>query len=136
ERPAGADAPYPAGNPVKEVSWGEVPVRGVREALTLSKVDLAFAQEEGEASGSEDSPEPSGDESLEDRLKKLEEELKELKESHEELEEEKQNFAVSGHEDSTIKVFGRIQADLWGFPGDSPAVNGFETGDNDVDPAD
>src|SRR5690606_24866672 len=112
--------------------------------------DLAFAEEsdveedtpsadgaaKNEEGDSEEGEDKGDEESLEERLKKLEEELKELGESHKELTDEKDRFVLSGHEDSTIKLFGRIQADLWGFPGDSPGVNGFETGDNDVDPAD
>lgn len=49
---------------------------------------------------------------------------------------EPQNARPKVPDGVTLEVHGRIHADLWAFPGDSPGVNGFETGDPDVSPQD
>jgi len=45
-------------------------------------------------------------------------------------------YAKSGHKAATMSVNGRIHMDMWNFPVDSPGVNGFESGDNDISPQD
>ena len=71
-----------------------------------------------------------------DRLEQLESEFSELKKSHDVLKESLENYVTSGHSAATMSVNGRIHLDMWQFPGSSPGVNGFETGDNDISPAD
>ncbi|MEM9791190.1 MAG: hypothetical protein AAF842_12390, partial [Planctomycetota bacterium] len=44
--------------------------------------------------------------------------------------------ATTGHEGSSVRINGRIHFDTWAFPGDSPGVNGFESGNPDVSPQD
>src|SRR5690606_8630870 len=60
----------------------------------------------------------------------------ELKTAHSALQEEFSYLATSGHSDATMKLFGRLHFDAWGFPGDLPGVNGFETGDPNISPQD
>ena len=74
--------------------------------------------------------------SIAERLKELEENYTTLEESHEELKGSLEQYVTTGHDASTISVNGRIHIDMWQFPGSSPGVNGFETGDNDITPAD
>ncbi len=76
------------------------------------------------------------EESLADRLAALEEKYAELDETQGDLASSVKGYARAGHGDETMKVSGRIHADLWGYPGSSPGVNGFETGSNDTPPAD
>ena len=42
----------------------------------------------------------------------------------------------SGHSGATMKVSGRIHADYWAFPGDSPAINLLETNSAAMSPPD
>lgn len=70
------------------------------------------------------------------RLDELEKKFADLNKAHDELQKKIKGFAETGHEGSTVEVNGRIHFDLWQFPGSSPGVNGFETGDNDISPAD
>lgn len=74
---------------------------------------------------------------IEERLKALEAEKSPLRASHRGHEDEFGTVAtlVDGSQ-ATIRFFGRIQYDIWGFPGDSPGVNGFETGDPNISPQD
>jgi phosphate-selective porin OprO and OprP len=70
------------------------------------------------------------------RLEELEKKYADLETSHKELEESLKTYAQSGHDAATMTISGRIHLDMWQFPGSSPGVNGFETGDNDITPAD
>jgi phosphate-selective porin OprO and OprP len=88
------------------------------------------------------SNELNGD-SIEDRLKELEQNYSELKDDYDKLSEDHdaltsdlKNAATSGHSGATAKIIGRIHVDHWGFPGDSPGVNAFETGDPTITPQD
>lgn len=74
--------------------------------------------------------------SLEERLNALEHSHARLRHEHAELKAQRKNVAQLGHGDATLRINGRVHADLWGFPGDSPGVNGFETGDPDLSPQD
>ena len=119
----------------------EVAGERVEEAESYPWLALSVAEEPGEEQATTspspaDSQETPDEESFAERFKKLEEQLESLRESHEELQAGQDRLVTSGHSESKLTVYGRIHADLWGFPGDSPAINGFETGDNDIDPAD
>lgn len=81
--------------------------------------------------------------SLADRLEVLEEKFEEqvelydeLDEKHSDLKSSLKGYSKSGHGGATMKVNGRIHVDTWHFPGDSPGVNGFESGDVNVSPQD
>jgi len=80
---------------------------------------------------------------LEERFAKLEENYKKLDAKHTELADDYQSlqkslkgYAKTGHSGATMKINGRVHADMWNFPGDSPGVNGFESGAPDVSPQD
>lgn len=83
---------------------------------------------------------PDGREDLEsqlaERLATLEAKYGDLESAHESLEKSLKGYAKTGHSGATMKVNGRIHFDMWGFPGDSPGVNGFETGDPNETPQD
>lgn len=70
------------------------------------------------------------------RLDRLEARNTELADAQTELTKRLQGYAKSGHPGATMKISGRIHLDLWGFPGSSPGVNGFETGDVNTTPQD
>ncbi len=80
---------------------------------------------------------------LEERFSVLEENFTELNENYVELEKnysdvkEKLNkYVVMGHGEETMRIAGRIHLDYWGFPGNSPGTNAFETGNPDITPQD
>ncbi|QDV75993.1 Phosphate-selective porin O and P [Botrimarina mediterranea] len=73
---------------------------------------------------------------IEKRLKSLESDHSELRTAHNTLKDDFGYLVTSGHSKSTMQLFGRLHFDAWGFPGDSPGVNGFETGDPNVSPQD
>lgn len=52
------------------------------------------------------------------------------------LKQKLKSAAFSGHRGATMSVNGRIHADLWNFPGDSPGVNAFENNDPTISPQD
>ncbi|MEE2707728.1 MAG: porin [Planctomycetota bacterium] len=56
------------------------------------------------------------DKDLAKRVKKLEAEIKKVK-----------TALQPGHSESKMRVVGRVHADYWGFPGDSPGVNIIES---------
>jgi phosphate-selective porin OprO/OprP len=74
--------------------------------------------------------------SVSERLEELERNYSDLQASHDELKDSLEHYATSGHDGSTMEFGGRIHVDMWQYPGSSPGVNGFETGDNDITPAD
>lgn len=81
--------------------------------------------------------------SIEDRVSELEENYLELGESYDKLKEENSSLkkkmktlAASGHGQATMKVNGRIHADMWSFADSSPGVNVFESGDPAISPQD
>ena len=80
---------------------------------------------------------------MEDRMKAIEGKYDDLSEDYDalsgkydELKSKMKNAAFAGHSDATMKVNGRIHADIWGFPGTSPGVNAFESGSPDISPQD
>lgn len=105
-----------------------------------------LADEEGDEEPTEvdeEQDEAEDTPTLEERLAELEEKYADLQEDHEGLQDDHQGlakslkgYAKSGHGDATMKVNGRIHMDMWNFPGDSPGVNGFESGDPNVSPQD
>lgn len=76
------------------------------------------------------------EELLEEKYEAQEEKYEELDEAHSDLKSSLKGYAKSGHGGATMKVNGRIHADMWNFPGDSPGVNGFESGDPAISPQD
>lgn len=71
-----------------------------------------------------------------DRIEALEEENADLADGQSALKGSLKNYAKTGHGGATMKVNGRIHADTWHFPGDSPGVNLLESGDPNVSPQD
>lgn len=65
---------------------------------------------------------------LAERMEKLEASYQELDEAYSSLKSDLKSYAKSGHSGATMRVNGRIHADMWGFPDTSPGINGFETG--------
>ena len=94
------------------------------------------SKEDDGDNGSLDSGQEEFKSEVEKRLAALEENYTDLSGAQGDLEKSLKGYALSGHGGATMKVNGRIHADVWGFPGDSPGVNGFETGDVDVSPQD
>ncbi len=107
------------------------------EAPDSGSPDYRVAQWWEASDSAADAVEPAaGDRAIAERLTELEQKYAALQESHDELEKSLNDYAKSGHSAATMSVNGRIHFDMWQFPGSSPGVNGFETGDNDVTPAD
>jgi phosphate-selective porin OprO/OprP len=99
--------------------------------FSLSEPSALYAQPDVE------DPNPEPDEpSIAKRLETLEKNYAELKTVNDSLKSSLKNYAKSGTSGATMVVNGRIHFDLWQFPGDSPGVNGFESGDNDISPQD
>jgi phosphate-selective porin OprO/OprP len=90
--------------------------------------DTSENAESGEGEGETDT--------IAERLEELERKYADLQESHDELKDSLDDYARTGHTAATMSVNGRIHFDMWQFPGSSPGVNGFETSDNDITPAD
>ncbi len=53
-----------------------------------------------------------------------------------EAKEAKKALSLFANEKPSLKLGGRIHLDYWAFPGDSPGVNAFETGDPNMSPQD
>ncbi len=88
-------------------------------------------------------PLPDTSETVDDRLEKLETlyghldtQYGDLQEDYDGLKKEMKTVVNSGHGEATMKISGRVHADFWGFPGDSPGVNAFESGDPTISPQD
>ena len=80
---------------------------------------------------------------IEERLAILEEKYADQSEAYDDLEESYQGLkktmktlATSGHGAATLKVNGRIHADLWGFPSSDEGINNIESGDPGITPQD
>ena len=99
-------------------------------APTVADAEDSLVEESSEAEGDDE------DDSLADRLAALEEKYAELDEAQGDLSSSLKDYAKTGHGGATMKVNGRVHFDMWGFPGDSPGVNGFESGDNGISPQD
>ena len=70
------------------------------------------------------------------RLAALEQKYANLDHAHGSLETAVMDQLRPRSNGSTMQTSGRMHVDVWGFPGDSPGVNGFETGDNALSPQD
>lgn len=76
------------------------------------------------------------DDAIRRRLDRLEADNARLTAAQARLADSLEGFANSGHSGATMRINGRIHFDLWAFPGTSPGVNGFETGDVEGTPQD
>ena len=81
--------------------------------------------------------------SVEERLAKLEknysdlgDDYKSLQKNYDGLKDKMKTFVNSGHGEETMKISGRIHADLWTFPDSDAAINTFESGNPLVSPQD
>lgn len=74
--------------------------------------------------------------SMEERMATLEEKYSDLDKGYESLSDKLKNAANQGHGEESMKVSGRIHADIWTIPGDSPGVNIFENHDPNISPQD
>ncbi|HJQ78536.1 MAG TPA: porin [Lacipirellulaceae bacterium] len=101
----------------------------VYESQAASWLDNQNAETEDAADGREEK-------TIAERLEELESKHADLQEAHDELKSGLNDYAKSGHSAATMSVNGRLHIDMWQFLGDSSGVNGFETGDNDISPAD
>ena len=81
----------------------------------------------GEAGDKKDDDKEDDEKSLEERVEDIETKIEKI---HHDLD----GYVIPGTKNSTMKIVGRIHIDAWGFPGDSPAVNVFETGDPEITP--
>ncbi|QDU90655.1 Phosphate-selective porin O and P [Pirellulimonas nuda] len=75
-------------------------------------------------------------EAMESKYADLDEAFDELSDANKSLKDSLKDYARTGNSGTTMRISGRIHFDVWTFPGDSPGVNGFESGDNDVSPQD
>jgi len=64
----------------------------------------------------------------------VEEQIDELESAVDKIHHDLDGFVIPGTKNSTMKIVGRIHVDAWGWPGDSAAVNVFETGDPEITP--
>ncbi len=104
------------------------PVETVQQAASYSFLESDDAEEEL---------------TLEERVARLEGNYSDLGDDYKKLDEDSQDLkdglkvlASSGHGEATMKVNGRIHADMWSFPDSSSGVNVFETGDPLLSPQD
>lgn len=102
---------------------------------------LADDEDSEEVDGEKE--EEDADSELKKRLDELEEKYSDLSEAHDDLEDSYSDlkkslkgYAKSGHDKATMKVVGRVHADMWNFPGDSPGVNEIESGNPNISPQD
>ncbi|TWT46455.1 OprO/OprP family phosphate-selective porin [Botrimarina hoheduenensis] len=108
-------------------------------ACGLGAVAPAGAEEVPSLLSGDNLPRETKEASLEaliDRIEQLEATQDELLADRKSLEEQLAHRVATGHDGATMELSGRIHADLWTFPGDSPGVNGFESGDPTVSPQD
>ncbi|MEZ6047781.1 MAG: hypothetical protein R3C11_19830 [Planctomycetaceae bacterium] len=75
-------------------------------------------------------------ESFDDFIAATEKRWEEQLKTNKDLEKAIKGSVQPGGKDITMKLTGRIHADYWAFPGDSPGTNAFETGDSTNDPDD
>ncbi len=83
-------------------------------------------------SGAEKLDEAQKDGSFGERIGELEESFKDTAEAIEGIDDDLGAFAKMGHGDETMKVFGRLHADWWGFPdvgADIPLLEGQDPQD-------
>ncbi len=102
---------------------------------TIGTVAYNGSFDQGENAGKPTAVDARLDE-LEHLYMDLGERYSNLAEDHKKLKKSLKGYAKTGHGGSTMKVGGRVHADIWGFPGDSPGVNAFESGDPTISPQD
>ena len=80
---------------------------------------------------------------LEERMGKLEDNYSDLGEDYKKLAHENKGLkkqmkilAATGHGEATMKVNGRVHADVWSFPNSDTEVNVFDSGDPAITPQD
>jgi phosphate-selective porin OprO/OprP len=81
---------------------------------------------------SEEAPAPNEEAPAPEEEKEEKEEDSKLGDLEDELDEIKgrlDEFVIPGTDNSTMQIYGRVQVDAWGYPGDSPLVNLIGTGD-------
>lgn len=118
-----------------EVGW-TLNVDRLEAALPERRYHVALAStNDNEATEESEDAEPSATD-LAERLETLESKYDDLDEAHTDLKKSLKGYAQSGHSGATMKVNGRVHADLWSFPDSSPGVNGFESGDPNISPQD
>ncbi|TWT35730.1 Phosphate-selective porin O and P [Posidoniimonas corsicana] len=84
-----------------------------------------------------DEPAPAdGEKTIEERMAELEKNYSSLQEDYDSLSKSLSGYAKSGHGQATMKVNGRIHADMWSFPGSTPGINVIETEDPNTSPVD
>ena len=111
------------------------PLRVNAQSETLQRVyNAAYLDDVGNEDAREQQDEIYAE--FEKRLKALEGNYADLSDAHSDLEKSLDGNALAGHSGATMKVNGRIHTDVWAFPGDSPGVNGFESGDVAISPQD
>lgn len=125
--------PLSLGGASKVIMWEEQP------AAPLTDDGEDPIKNEPKDAGFDDSAHAS----ISQRLAKLEAEYAGLQENYDKLSAEQgslkddmETVVTANHDQGTMKVIGRIHVDHWGFPGDSPGVNAFETGDPAISPQD
>lgn len=75
--------------------------------------------------------------SVADRLDALEKQYEDLSGDQDDFKDSLKRYFESGHDGAeAVSISGRIHLDMWNFPGDSPGVNGFESGDPAISPQD
>ena len=80
--------------------------------------------------------EDAADSNIEQRLVALEKRYSELDETDDGMGKSLKLKPNPGHDGSAMKISGRIHADHWAFPGDSPGVNIYENNDPTISPQD
>lgn len=118
-----------------DVGWTLEPGRLRAESPPRHGDVFLAAFDDAEEDGGQDAPDLDAD-AIAKRMEDLEAKHEDLESAYESLEKSLKGYARSGHSDSRMKVSGRIHADLWTFPADSPGVNGFESDDPNVSPQD
>ncbi len=122
------DAPYQA--LLHRLDQQERRIQELESTRRLPSTDQAETPGGRYFSASHQTPSLTADE----RLRQIETGLDEQAGALDDLQKSLKGFIKPGHGDMTMKIFGRIDIDAWGFPGDSPGVNAFETGDVNNDP--
>ena len=78
--------------------------------------------------GSDEEDDDKSDLTIEERLSRLEKGQADQGKNVKAIKKKMKTIASSGHGEATMKVNGRIHADLWTFPDSDAAINTFETG--------
>ncbi len=126
------------------LAWGEESlIQDASIGYAAQPIAFYFSEDQADAeptnadeSDADESAEDPDEPTLAERLEALEEKYEDLDAAHGELKSSLKKYVRPGHGGATMKIVGRVHADLWGFPGDSPGVNGFESGDNTISPQD